>query len=187
MRPGRTVYRAPADNDRFITLPWKAQGYDRASAHTYRVELLEEDERRMKIGWDFSLGGHSRRPILHAEASWTIYGSGDILFHAHARVREGIPFLPRFGLRLVMPEGSEGVEYFGYGPHESYIDKRRSTWKSRFSSTVDGMHEDYLRPQENGSHYDTEWAAITGERGAGFSSSGRRVSPSMRPTSRRRS
>ena len=166
--PAVSVWRAPTDNDRYVKAEWREAGYDRASAHTYRVELLEEDERRMKIGWDFSLGGHSRRPILHAEASWTIYGSGDILFHAHARVREGIPFLPRFGLRLVMPAGNEGVEYFGYGPHESYIDKRRSTWKSRFSSTVDGMHEDYLRPQENGSHYATEWASVTDPRGIGL-------------------
>ena len=67
-----------------------------------------------------------------------------------------------------MPKGSEAVEYFGYGPHESYIDKRRSTWKSRFATSVDGMHQGYLRLQENGSHYETEWAAITGERGAGL-------------------
>ncbi len=166
--PAASVWRAPTDNDRYVKAEWQAEGYDRARTHTYGVELLREDDRRMEIGWRFSLGGYSRRPILHADAAWTVYGSGDILFRARARVREGIPFLPRFGLRLVMPGGNEAVEYFGYGPHESYIDKRRSTWKSRFMTTVDELHEDYLRPQENGSHFATEWAAVTDARGIGL-------------------
>ena len=67
-----------------------------------------------------------------------------------------------------MPGGNEAVEYFGYGPHESYVDKHRSSWKSRFASTVDGMHEGYLRPQENGSHYETEWATVTNALGVGL-------------------
>ena len=166
--PAVSVWRAPTDNDRYVKSEWRAEGYDRAKAHTYGVELLGEDDRRVEVGWRFSLGGYSRRPILHADATWTVYGSGDILFRAHARVREGIPFLPRFGLQLVMPGGNEAVEYFGYGPHESYIDKRRSTWKSRFTATVDGLHEGYLRPQENGSHYATEWAVVSNAGGIGL-------------------
>ena len=58
-----------------------------------------------------------------------------------------------------MPEGNESVEYFGY-IYESYMDKHRSTRK-RFATTVDAMHEDYLMPQENGSHYSTDWAIVS--------------------------
>ena len=42
-----------------------------------------------------------------------------------------------------MPQGNEHVEFFGYGPHESYVDKHRSTYKGRFETTVSNMHEDY--------------------------------------------
>ncbi len=166
--PVVSLWRAPTDNDRYIKAEWRAEGYDRLQTHTYGVELLGKDDRHLRIGWRFSLGGYSRRPVLRAEATWTVYGSGEILFGVRARVREGIPFLPRFGLRLAMPEGYEDVVYFGYGPHESYIDKHRSTWKSRFAATVDGMHEGYLRPQENGSHYATEWASVANAQGVGL-------------------
>lgn len=33
---------------------------------------------------------------------------------------------------------------------------------------VRGMHEDYIMPQENGSHYGTEWAIVTNSMGTGL-------------------
>ena len=63
------------------------------------------------------------------------------------------PFLPRFGVRLFLKKDFENVSYYGYGPNESYIDKRRASRLDRFTDTVSAMHEDYLMPQENGSHY----------------------------------
>jgi len=67
-----------------------------------------------------------------------------------------------------MPKGNELVQYFGYGPHESYIDKHHSCKISRYRNTVDEMFENYLRPQENGSHYRTEWAVVTNKLGMGL-------------------
>jgi len=60
------------------------------------------------------------------------------------------------------------VEYFGYGPEESYIDKRYSTTRSRYETNVDVMWENYLQPQENGAHYATSWVALTDAFGVGF-------------------
>ena len=163
-----TVWRAPTDNDRNIKHKWRKEGYDRLDTHVYSSRIASQDEQHIVIDVDFSLGGYITKPVLRGNCVWTIYGSGDIVLHTQVKVREGLPFLPRFGLQLVMPKGNESAEYFGYGPHESYIDKRWSTWKSRFSNTVDGMHEDYLMPQENGSHYATEWALVSNVLGMGL-------------------
>lgn len=54
----------------------------------------------------------------------------------------------------------ESGEYFGYGPHESYIDKRRANYLGKFTSRVCDLHEDYMRPQENGSHYHCEYVSV---------------------------
>lgn len=166
--PKFNVWRAPTDNDRKVKNQWMQEGYDRLGTHTYSVEILSEDKYHIRICSQFSLGGYIKKPVIHGKALWTVYGSGDILLETQATVREGLPFLPRFGLQLSMPKGNELVEYFGYGPHESYEDKQRSTWKSRFAASVDSLHEDYIMPQENGSHYGTEWAAVTNALGAGL-------------------
>ena len=77
-------------------------------------------------------------------------------------------FLPRFGIRLVLPEQYSEVKYFGYGPDESYIDKHHACYKSLFMTSVDEMFENYLKPQENGAHYDTEWMSCTDRYGLGL-------------------
>jgi beta-galactosidase len=76
--------------------------------------------------------------------------------------------LPRFGLRFVMPAGTEHVSYLGYGPHESYSDKKHSTYKSLFNTTVDAMFENYAVPQENGARYGVDYASVTDARGFGM-------------------
>jgi len=166
--PVFNLWRAPTDNDRSIVSKWRQEGFDRLDTKVYAVNVTSRDEKHITICTEYSLGGYINKPVLHGKAYWTVYGSGDIILQTQVEVREGIPFLPRFGLQLVMPEGNERVEYFGFGPHESYIDKHRSTFKSRFESTVSVMHEDYLMPQENGSHYSTEWAAVTNLQGMGL-------------------
>jgi beta-galactosidase len=166
--PKFNVWRAPTDNDMHIKAAWMKEGYDRLDTHTYSVNIVSEDNKHISIRTEFSLCGYTNRPILHASALWTAYGNGDIVLETKAKIREDLPFLPRFGLQIRMPKGNELVEYFGYGPHESYIDKHKSTCKSRFEVTVDRMHEDYLKPQENGSHFSTEWAVISNLLGMGL-------------------
>ena len=166
--PKLNVWRAPTDNDRKVRLAWQAEGFDRLDTHVYSVDIASCDDRHIRFRTELSLGGYIKRPVVKATVLWTVYGSGDLVVEVQAKVRERLPFLPRFGLQLCMPAGNELVEFYGYGPHESYIDKRRSTWKGRFASTVDGMHEEYIMPQENGSHYATEWAAVTNLQGMGL-------------------
>lgn len=162
------IWRAPTDNDRNIRQVWSEEGYDRAAMHVYGCQWRQLSGTEAEIAVSFSLGGYSKKPILRGEAVWRIDGTGKIALRVEAEVREELPFLPRFGLQLVMPQGAEQVEYFGYGPHESYIDKRRSVRKGKFAATVDELFVPYIFPQENGSRFGTVWAAVTNELGMGL-------------------
>ena len=166
--PQFNVWRAPTDNDRGIRHKWEEEGYHRLSARVYSADVTCITPKEVVIRTELSLGGYIRKPVMKLACTWTVFGNGEIVFDSKAEIREGIPFLPRFGLQFTMPEGNERVEYFGYGPHESYIDKHHGTRKGRFAATVDGIHENYLFPQENGSHYKTDWAVISNIRGIGL-------------------
>ena len=50
-------------------------------------------------------------------------------------------------------------------PYESYKDKHRASVKHLFDDTVDGMYEDYIRPQENGSRWNCDYVRLTGPLG----------------------
>ncbi|MBZ9686746.1 DUF4981 domain-containing protein [Clostridium estertheticum] len=166
--PKFNIWRAPIDNDRNIKSKWIEEGYDRAVMHVYNSKIYNLTETSVDIVLDFSLGGYSKLPILHGNAIWSITGTGEISLSTKVKVREELLFLPRFGLQLQLPKSNEEVEYFGNGPHESYVDKCQSVKKGRYLTTVDNMFENYLVPQENGSRYDTEWCTITNELGMGL-------------------
>lgn len=74
------------------------------------------------------------------------------------------PMLPRFGLRLFLKDNFKNVTYYGIGPDESYVDKCRSGSHGVYTSKVEDLHEDYLRPQENGSHTDCDYVCVSNDK-----------------------
>ncbi|WP_248926902.1 glycoside hydrolase family 2 TIM barrel-domain containing protein [Paenibacillus hamazuiensis] len=163
-----SIWRAPTDNDRRIKARWSEDGYDRATMKVYRCEWTQQPDGSVEIAVDYSLGGYIRYPLMHGKTQWRVDAAGSVSVSTNVKVREDLLFLPRFGLQLTMPEGTEEVEYFGHGPHESYIDKRQSVKKSKYLLSVNDMFENYIMPQENGSRYGTEWAIVSNEQGMGL-------------------
>ncbi|MGG6314359.1 glycoside hydrolase family 2 TIM barrel-domain containing protein [Paenibacillus macerans] len=168
-RPARfNLWRAPMDNDMSIRKEWEAAGLDHAAMKVYGSGWERRPDASIEARTDFSLASYSYEPFLRGTAVWTFAPTGEVMLAVHADVREKLPFLPRFGLELTMPKGTEEIEYFGYGPHESYIDKRASVRKGKYLLTVDDMFENYVMPQETGSRYGTEWAIASSELGMGL-------------------
>ena len=126
---------------------------------------------------DLSLSAVVTARILEVKVTYTIDAEGkmQIKGHMHKADEDLLPDPYRFGLRFFLRKGMDKVEYLGFGPTESYIDKHRAAWMGRFAETVDALHEDYLKPQENGSHWNTreltvaDASAAVKVTGAGFS------------------
>lgn len=159
------IWRAPADNDRVMRQEWEACGYHRATVRTYQT-TVEEAENCVRLRTGLTVSGIYLQHILEVEALWTVRASGEITVDLTAKKNPATPYLPRFGLRLFLPACMDQAEYFGFGPNESYIDKHRSSWLGKFSAAVEDLHEDYIKPQENGSHWQCEYVTIAGGEGA---------------------
>ncbi len=158
------IWRAPTDNDRNIRRQWENFGYDRGIPRGYETRIEHRDGACI-LRTRFSIGAVYLPNILTGEAQWRIDMNGTITVSIRAKRSEDAPVLPRFGLRLFMPKRMDSVEYFGYGPNESYVDKHRASVKNLYHAKVDEMHEDYIRPQENGSHYNCDYLDVSGESG----------------------
>ncbi len=155
------VYRAPTDNDRYIDQEWTAVGYDRHTVKVYSSQVSRGEEGGAVITCRLGLAAVSIAKFLDVTASWTVDAHGRIDCELHC-LRDGrFPYLPRFGLRLFMPGDFGYAEYFGYGPTESYVDKRQAARLGVYAQTVDSMFEHYLRPQENSSHMGCRYATVT--------------------------
>lgn len=154
------IWRAPTDNDRNEVNHWKMAGYDRYYTRAYET-TVEREEDKTVVKTTVSLTPIFIQRIITAKITYTIYDNGNINVHIDAEKTKEMPFLPRFGLRMFMPKSFENVTYLGYGPNESYVDKRRSSYFGKFKSNVRDLHEDYIKPQENGSHYGCKEVSIT--------------------------
>lgn len=62
--------------------------------------------------------------------------------------------LPRFGLRMSLPEGFADVSWYGPGPGEAYADSRSAARLGTWQRSVEEMQTPYLMPQENGNRID---------------------------------
>lgn len=154
------IWRAPTDNDRSVKFDWKAAGYDRHTVRTYGTEI-EEKPGCTVISTKLSIGAIYLQRILTIDARWTVYSDGNVNIHMDCERNCDMPYLPRFGIRMFLPDNFNNVDYLGYGPFESYVDKRRASFFGHFNASVEELHEDYLRPQENGSHYGCRRVAVS--------------------------
>ena len=71
----------------------------------------------------------------------------------------------RIGFTSVLEEGFDNVEWFGRGPHESYIDRFASARVGTFQGSISDQTFKYVRPQENGNKFQTR--RMTLKRAAG--------------------
>ncbi len=161
------IWRAPTDNDKIMCEKWKACGYDRTISRVYSTSVSQLGS-SIRIVSDLSITAVHIQRILNISAQWLIGDTGTVAFNLQVEKNMEMPFLPRFGLRFFLPKEINNVEYFGYGPYESYADKHRASYLGEFKARVKEMHEDYIRPQENGSHWNCHYVKLLSDDGVGL-------------------
>ncbi len=158
------IWRAPTDNDRNVKLEWKKAGFDRAKVRVYQTEVKSFGE-YATVKCLLALEPVFLQKIMMIKAQYTVQNDGTVKADIRALKDPRFPFLPRFGVRLFLPNSFSDVTYFGFGPDESYADKHRACGLGLFRSTVDGLFTDYIRPQENGSHCSCSFVCLSGKGG----------------------
>ncbi|MFI3207050.1 MAG: glycoside hydrolase family 2 TIM barrel-domain containing protein, partial [Clostridia bacterium] len=158
------IWRAPTDNDRRIKNRWYEAGYDRITTKVYSTDV-SQDENCVKIKSKLAISAVILQHIVDLEVVWTVHNDGMINVHIDAEKNPIMPFLPRFGIRMFLPENFSNVDYLGYGPYESYVDKRRASYFGHFTASVFELHEDYIRPQENSSHWGCQRVEVSDKKG----------------------
>ena len=156
----KTIWRAPTDNDRNIKNEWLRAHYDMISERTYETSCIIKDGHAV-VSCSSSLSAPTVQPVLRINTEWTVSTEGTITARMHVSKNSEFPVLPRFGVRMILREDMRNVNYIGMGPYESYIDKHHASWHGAFSASIDEMHEDYIMPQENGSHFDCSYVQVS--------------------------
>ncbi|SCH42613.1 Beta-galactosidase [uncultured Blautia sp.] len=157
------IWRAPTDNDMYIKSEWKKAHYDKAYTRAYTTEVVQ-GKHGVKITSHASVVAETVQKILDVTITWKIETAGKIDADIAVTKDDEFPDLPRFGVRMFLDKKLSAARYFGMGPQESYCDKHQAASHGLYQANVDDLHEDYIRPQENGSHYDCEYVELNNSR-----------------------
>ena len=157
------IWRAPTDNDMYIKAEWKKAHYDKAYTRAYTTEVVQ-GKHGVKIVSHASVVAETVQKILDVTITWKIDASGKIDADIEATKDGEFPDLPRFGVRMFLDKKLSDARYFGMGPQESYRDKHQAASHGLYRANVRDLHEDYIRPQENGSHYDCGYVELNNSR-----------------------
>ena len=155
------IWRAPTDNDMYLKLEWKKAHYEEAYTRAYDMSV-QQNHYGVQIQAHASVVAPTVQKLLDVEIFWKIDYKGGIQAELSVVKDAEFPDLPRFGVRLFFDQKLEEAAWYGMGPQESYRDKHRGTFHGLFRQKVRSLHEDYLYPQENGSHYDCDFVELFG-------------------------
>ena len=154
------IWRAPTDNDMYIRAEWEKAHYDEAYTRAYSEQILQ-NKFGVMIMCHAGVVAPTVQKLIDVEIMWKIDGAGRITAGITAVKDEELPDLPRFGIRMFLDKKLSEAAYYGMGPQESYRDKHRAASHGLFRSSVQELHEDYIMPQENGSHYDCDYVELS--------------------------
>lgn len=172
-------WRAPTDNDNGgwnAAQKWEELGLNRLLCRNDHF-CAARGEKSVTVEISGVYGPKVFPPIMRVCQKYEITGEGRVSLDITFAPLKDIPcYLPRLGLRMALPQGFERLVWQGRGPHESYPDKKTGALIGRYETMVDATHENYVRPQENGAHEDTAFAALLNSRGIGLMAAGKNFS-----------
>jgi beta-galactosidase len=164
-------WRAPTDNDRGrrMDLPApRGQGEWRDAHRDAAVESID-----VRHATSSAVVVTARHRLPRVEATW----STQYTVHSDGRIkvmvdfipgRTDLPRIPRLGVQLALAGADHAVEWFGPGPHETYIDRADAPVRRHRTHLREQFCYDYVKPGESGHRHDARWLALWAPDGTGL-------------------
>ncbi len=185
--PMPNFWRAPVDNDYGSMAPARYAQWKIASMYISHRDggmfdnvptTVEEDEHSVTITYTYYM---PTTPASKCKVSYTVFADGTIETKLMYDPVEGLPDMPEFGMMFRLNADYDNVEWYGYGPEETYADRRLGAKLGVYKNKVKDNMAKYLVPQECGNKVGVRYAKVTDYRGRGFLFSGDELSFSALP------
>lgn len=166
--PEPYFWRAPIDNDFGSSMPttlgiWRNAHINRKLKN---IKVDEQSDDGVSITADYELTGIG----VPYTVRYDILNDGAIKITSSIDMTgRDLPELPRFGMRMVLPNRFENITYYGRGPWENYSDRKESSFIGLYQDrSINMFTANYIRPQENGYRTDVRWLTLTDAQGSGY-------------------
>jgi beta-galactosidase len=165
------LWRAPTDNDGLKLWSgqdnksisrWKKLGLESLN---YEIQSFSHDIKNKRVLIDVGYAGSGRENMddIQILYRYEFKNDGRLRIGYKLELGDDLKDLPRVGVRLGLPKTMEQIKWWGLGPWENYSDRQKGAIKGNFTSSIDGLEESYVMPQENGHRCGIENLSITAD------------------------
>ena len=110
-----------------------------------------KEENRCIVSYEYALPSMEDHPL---HMNYEVYGDGEIVVDMYLDAFENHIEMPAFGILLQTYADLDEVSYYGNGPEENYIDRKKGAVLGRYTYNVKENLTPYLYPQECGNRTD---------------------------------
>ena len=175
--PKLGVMRALVDNDVWLRAGWGRgmnnigfyeSGLTQLTYHPKPLKTRRNDDGSVTVTSRVRVNGR-KSAGYDFETVWTFRPDGTLRMDCSSNPFGTQPVaLPRLGTEWKIDGSLKNVEWYGRGPFENYIDRKTGSFIGTYSSTVEGMYEPYVRPQDCASRSDVRWVRFKDAKGRGI-------------------
>ncbi len=147
-----SAFRAPTDNDRsfgnWLAKDWKRHGMASPKVELVRFAVEHPSADRAEVVVEQRYG--YAEGAIDVVSRYTLHGDGTLDFEQTYTPKGTLPELAALGSVWVANKALQRIDWYGYGPMESYPDRLRAARIARWTSDVARQYTHYPRPQDSG-------------------------------------
>lgn len=95
---------------------------------------------------------------------YQLNGKGQLQVEAsYTPLCDTIPLVPKFGMRMRIPEKYSSIKWYGRGPFENYPDRKTGSLIGLYESKLENFITHYTVPQDNANRSDVRWFSLNSQ------------------------
>jgi len=96
--------------------------------------------------------------------NYQLNGEGKLQVEAtYTPLSDTIPLIPKFGMRIRVPESYSSLDWYGRGPSENYPDRKTASLIGLYNSSLTNFITAYPAPQDNANRCDIRWFSLSNQ------------------------
>ncbi|OQP63928.1 beta-galactosidase [Niastella vici] len=154
-------WKTPNDNQKYSGYV-KALGIWKKAAENLVVKNVELSKQDNLVAVKFEMN----IPAIGANytLNYQLNGQGKLQVEAaYTPLSDTIPLIPKFGMRVRIPENYSTIDWYGRGPYENYPDRKTGSLIDLYRSQLANFITAYPAPQDNANRCDVRWLAMSAQ------------------------
>ncbi|MDP4210551.1 MAG: glycoside hydrolase family 2 TIM barrel-domain containing protein [Bacteroidota bacterium] len=133
-----------------------------------KVELSRQDN-SVSVKFEMNLPAIGANYTL----SYQLNGLGQLQVEAaYQPMSNTITLMPKFGMRMRIPEVYSTVGWYGRGFYENYPDRKTASFIGLYRTKIDDFTTHYAAPQDNANRCDVRWFTLSSQNNAAIKVTG---------------